>query len=218
MSTTQRTLLDRSYVEYRSLIRLTPPSVEPVSIAEAKAQCRVDDTSEDLLLFSTYISAAREWAERYTERTFIHTQWQLRTDAFPFEFRLPFPPMATATGFTDVTLSYTSSIVGGVGNTVTLDPLKYRVDRYQTPGAVRPLYGQTWPGYVVDRNSITLTWWGGYGEDGEAVRRTSAAVKPAILMLVSHLFRNREMTAEAALSEVPFGVKSLLNTVRWGGY
>ena len=38
------------------------------------------------------------------------------------------------------------------------------------------------------------------------------------MMLVAHLFRNREMTAEMALKEVPFGVKTLLNTVRWEGY
>jgi uncharacterized phiE125 gp8 family phage protein len=213
--TTARTLLDRSLVEYRSLIRLTQPTVEPVSIADAKAQCRVDDTGEDLNLFAAYISAARGWAESYTERTFIHTQWQLRTDAFPWEFRLPFPPMATATGFTDVTLTYTSGIVNGIGTVVTLDPSNYRVDRQQTPGGVRTLYGQTWPAYIVDRNSVTLTWWAGYGEDGTKV---PAAVKSAILMLVAHLFRNREMTTESALSEVPFGVKAMLNTVRWGGY
>lgn len=212
---TQRTLLDRSLVEYRSLIRLTQPTVEPVSIAEAKAQCRVDDTSEDLLLLATYISAAREWCEAYTQRTFIHTQWQLRTDAFPWEFRLPFPPMAKATGFTDVSLTYTTAIVNGVGSVVTLPTDRYRVDRNQTPGAIRPLYGQSWPSYIVDRNAITATWWAGYGEDGTAVPK---AVKPAILMLVAHLFRNREMTAEAALNVVPMGVKQLLNTVRWGGY
>jgi uncharacterized phiE125 gp8 family phage protein len=206
---------DRSYVEYRSLIRLTQPTVEPVSIAEAKLQCRIDDTGEDLGLMATYISAAREWAEAYTQRTFIHTQWQLRTDSFPWEFRLPFPPMARATGFTDVALTYTASIVNGVGTVVTLPTDKYRVDREQIPGGIRPLYGQTWPSYIVDRNAVTATWWAGYGEDGTKVPR---AVKPAIMMLVAHLFSNREMTSDAALQEVPFGVKALLNTVRWEGY
>jgi uncharacterized phiE125 gp8 family phage protein len=212
--TTQRSN-DRSYVEYRSLIRVTQPTVEPVSLAEAKAQCRIDDTSEDLLLLATYISAAREWAEAYTRRTFIHTQWQLRTDSFPFEFRLPFPPMARATGYTTVAVTYTSSIVSGVGTVVTLPTEQYRVDREQTPGGLRPLYGQSWPGHIVDRNAVTATWWGGYGEDGTKIPK---AIKPAIMMLVAHLFRNREMTAEMALKEVPFGVKTLLNTVRWEGY
>jgi len=37
-------------------------------------------------------------------------------------------------------------------------------------------------------------------------------------MIVGHLWRNREMTAEAALAEVPMGVKALLDTLRWGSY
>jgi hypothetical protein len=35
---------------------------------------------------------------------------------------------------------------------------------------------------------------------------------------VAHLWRNREMTAEAALTEVPMGTKALLDTIRWGSY
>ena len=43
-------------------------------------------------------------------------------------------------------------------------------------------------------------------------------MKSAIMMIVAHLWRNREMTAEAALNEVPMGVKALLDSVRWGVY
>jgi uncharacterized phiE125 gp8 family phage protein len=207
--------MPRSLLEYRSLVRVTQPTVEPISIAEAKAQARIDDTAEDLILLASYISAAREWAESYTERTFVHTRWQLRTDAFPSEFRLPFPPMATAAGFTDVSLTYTSGIVNNVGTSVTLDPSRYRVDREQTPGGLRPLYGDSWPGHIIDENAVTVTWWAGYGEDGTKMPK---ALKPALLMLVAHLFRNREMTVEGSLNIVPMGVKHLLNTLRWGGY
>ncbi|CAB4169244.1 Phage conserved hypothetical protein [uncultured Caudovirales phage] len=207
--------MPRSLLDYRSLVRVTQPTVEPISISEAKAQIRIDDTSQDLPLLATYISAAREWAESYTERTFIHTQWQLRTDAFPWEFRLPFPPMARSAGFTDVTLTYTSGVVNSVGTIVTLDSAKYRVDREQTPGGLRPLYGSSWPGHIIDENGVNVTWWAGYGEDGTKIPK---AIKPALLMLVAHLFRNREMTVEGSLSIVPMGVRQLLNTVRWGGY
>jgi hypothetical protein len=37
-------------------------------------------------------------------------------------------------------------------------------------------------------------------------------------MLVAHLWRNREMAAEAALTEVPMGTRALLDTIRWGSY
>jgi hypothetical protein len=37
-------------------------------------------------------------------------------------------------------------------------------------------------------------------------------------MIVAHLWKNREQTAEVALTEVPMGVKALLDTLRWGSY
>ena len=60
-----------------------------------------------------------------------------------------------------------------------------------------------------------MTWYAGYSVDGTSV---PAPVKSAILMIVSHLWSNRDAAAEAALTEVPFGVKAMLNTIRWGSY
>jgi uncharacterized phiE125 gp8 family phage protein len=67
----------------------------------------------------------------------------------------------------------------------------------------------------MDQNSVSVTWWAGYGADGSKV---APPVRSALLMLVAHLWRNREMTAESALSEVPMGTKALLDSVRWGSY
>ena len=67
----------------------------------------------------------------------------------------------------------------------------------------------------MDQNSVTIKWWAGYGGSAGLM---PAAVKSAVLMLVAHLWRNREMTAEAALTEVPMGTKALLDTLRWGSY
>ena len=40
------------------------PIIEPVTLAEAKAQCRVEYDTDDELL-SSYITAARQWAEGF---------------------------------------------------------------------------------------------------------------------------------------------------------
>jgi hypothetical protein len=37
-------------------------------------------------------------------------------------------------------------------------------------------------------------------------------------MIVAHLWSNRDAAQEVALNEVPFGVKAMLDTLRWGSY
>ena len=225
-------------MRYRSLVRATEPASNPVTLAEAKTHIRIDNSDDDALV-GTLITAATRWAEDYCDRTFCHTQWTMRLDSFygavgsPVQFglradgnniegrqgtvpnldvELPRPPMVQAGTATAVTVTYTPS---AGASTVTLDATEYRVDRQATPGVCRPLYGRTWPTHLVDQNSTTVTWWAGYSADGTSV---PAPVKSAILMLVSHLWSNRDAAAETALTEVPFGVKAMLDTVRWGSY
>ena len=198
---------------YRSLVRVTEPAVEPVTLAEAKAHLRVDISDDDALI-SAIIKAAREFCEEYLDRTLVHTRWTMRADGFPHngleDVELPRPPMAQAGTTTTVVLTYTLE----TGATATYSTASYRVDRYATPGAVKTLYGQAWPSHLIDDNSISVTWWGGYGADGTSV---PAAIRSAMLMLCSHLYEHRTAVAPG-MSEVPFGVKALLDTHRWGSY
>lgn len=196
-------------MKYRSLVRTTQPAVEPVTLAEAKAHLRVDINTDDALIASI-IKAAREWCEEYLDRTLVHTQWTMKVDAFPREFVLPRPPMASSGTVTATTVTYTLETL----STATLQASEYRVDRDATPGVIRQTYAGTWPGHLLDENSVSVSWWGGYGADGTAV---PAAIRSAILMLVSHLYEHRTAVAPGS-SEVPFGVKSLLDSQRWGSY
>jgi uncharacterized phiE125 gp8 family phage protein len=196
-------------VKYRSLVRATEPAVEPVTLAEAKAHLRVDVSDDDSLI-SAIIKAAREFCEEYLDRTLVHTQWTMRADRFPWEFELPRPPMAQAGTTTATVVTYTLE----TQQTATLNTAEYRVDRAATPGVIRTLYAGTWPGHLYDENSVSVTWWGGYGGDGTSV---PAAIRSAVLMLCSHLYEHRTAVAPG-MSEVPLGVKALLDTHRWGSY
>lgn len=105
----------------------------------------------------------------------------------------------------------------------TLAATEYRVDYDSTPGVVRPLYGRTWPTHLVDQNAVTVTWWAGptpywIVSTTRAGTYNLQAVQSAIKLLVSNLWSNRDASAEAVLAEVPFGVKALLDTMRWGSY
>lgn len=195
-------------MKYRSLVRQTQPAVEPVTLSEAKAHLRVDSTDDDAYI-AGLIRAAREWVEEYLDRTLIATQWVMRLDKFPADstadIELPRPPMATSGTATAVTVAYTLED----GSTATYSTNLFRVDRASTPGAVKTNYAQTWPPHRQDDNSVSVTWWAGYGVSGSDVPQ---GIKNAILLCVSEFYEKRGTGAP------PDAAKMLLDAYRWGSY
>lgn len=198
-------------MQYQSLTRQTPPTVEPVTLAEAKQHLRVD-TNDDDGYIAGLIRASREWVEAYLDRTLVLTQWTMRLEEFPEEIELPRPPVATAGTATAVTITYTMAS----GSTATLDATQYRVDRHSTPGEIYPLYAGTWPVNREDEDAITVTWWGGYGANASDVPQ---AIRHAMLMLIGHWYEVRSGVLAGSISKpVEFAVESLLSSQKWGGY
>lgn len=64
------------------VVEITPPAVEPVSIAEAKLDQRIDSSFDDDDV-AEMITAAREDAENFCHRAFITQTLQLILDHFP---------------------------------------------------------------------------------------------------------------------------------------
>jgi len=198
-------------MKFRSVSVSAYPVVEPVSLAEAKAHCRIDSETDDAYVASL-ITAARQYVEAYMDESLIHQRLVMRMDGFPAEIELPRPPMASAGTHTAVEVTYT---LNENGQTATLTTSEYRVDRDTRPGVIRPPYGKSWPAFLSDYNSVTVSWWAGRGADGAAVPQ---GVKHAILWLVG-LWYERRMAADAgSMNEMPFGVRALLDSARWGSY
>lgn len=203
-------------MRFRSLTRATQPAVEPVTLTEAKNHLRVDSDDDNAYIMAL-VQAAREWVEQYLDRTLVDTQWTMRLDQFPDDgtdpIELPRPPMATLPAHTAVAVTYTLES----GATAAMSVNEFRVDRHATPGSIMPLYSSAWPVHRHDDNSVTVTWWGGYGEDGSKV---PASIKSAMLMLVGHWYEQRGavLATGAMPQEIEFGVKALLDSQRWGSY
>lgn len=189
---------------YRSLKRTSAPAVEPVTLSEAKAHCRVDTSADDTLI-QGYITTAREWVEDYIDRALVTQQLVMKLDAFPAEIELPRPPMIASGTATAVTITY---VTGEAGGTATLSASEYRVDRDSTPGAIRTLYAGSWPSHLIDQNSVTVSWWAGYGDSASVPQR----VKSAIMMCVHELYEKR------GDGSMPVAAMRLLDTVSWGSY
>ena len=206
-------------MRYRSLTTETAPAVEPVSVSEAKQHLRVDIDDDDTYIGSL-ITAARKYAEEYLDRALVSQQLTMRLDTFPYEFELPRPPMATSGTLTATAITYAldpGSASTATPTTTTLSSTSYRVDRDDTPGKIRTVYNGTWPSHLTDPNAVTVSWWAGYGSAGSDVPQ---AIRHAILMHVAHLYESRQaaVATGAVPQNVPFGVKALLNTCKWGSY
>jgi uncharacterized phiE125 gp8 family phage protein len=196
---------------YRSLTRYTQPTVEPVTLAEAKIQCRVDTTDEDAYLTSL-ITAAREYVENVLDISMITQVWEARYDTFPlWEVILPRPPMQAAT----VTVVYRDE--AGANQTITSAANAFQVDAYATPGRIYPLYEGVWPAVRGDENSVTVRWTAGYGASGSSVPQT---VRNLIMLLVAHWYEMRQpvVTGYSQVLPVPQTFETLLAASGWGGY
>lgn len=68
-----------------SLTRTVAPTLEPVSLADAKLWCRVDNTAEDSVI-TALVQAAREQVESDMGRQFVSQTWVWTVDQ---RFRLP---------------------------------------------------------------------------------------------------------------------------------
>lgn len=175
---------------------VTPPTADPVSLAEAKAHCRISGSDEDGLL-AGYLMAARSHAETYLGRALATQTLQLALDGdWPCDrIALPRPPLQSVT-------SITYSDTAGATQTLAAD--QYRVDSTAHQGFIERAYGVTWPAVRDQARTIVVTYVAGYTQIPEPIRA-------AILLLVGHFYENREaVIVGQAPTELPLGVDSLL--------
>ncbi len=183
-----------------SIYLKTPPEIQPISLADAKLHCRVDDdiTKDDSLIRS-YIKAATDNAQAITRRQFINGVYELRLNAFPPVIKLPRPP-----------LWYVNSIKYFDSDDVeqTLDPAEYTVDEYSTIGQIVPSPTGSWPGIGQQIPTITIEYIAGYGDDRDSVPED---IKSAIKLIVGHLYEHREtVLVGVSGSIIPRGADDLL--------
>lgn len=174
-----------------------PPDDEPVTLDDLKAQTRVDDSAEDVLL-SRLIRAAREkldGRDGFLGRALVTQTWRLELDAFPPEIILPLPPLQSVDAIVYLDVA---------GDEVTLDPAAYVVlgAGDSERGRVRPARGTSWPSTWDFPGAVAVTFTAGYGEPDDVPE----PLRAAILMHAAHLFDNaRAATQLERVHEVPLG-------------
>lgn len=158
---------------------VTAPAESPVTLAEAKSHCRVDISTDDVLI-QTYIDAATEKAQAELQRAIITQTRRVYLDAFDGdEIELPYPKLQSVTSV---------KYYDANGVLQTLSPGSYFVDDKAIVGSVVLWSGSSWPATADRPNAVEIEYVCGYG----AASAVPKCVKVAILHLVAHWYENRE--------------------------
>lgn len=190
---------------------VTSPTVEPVSLDEARHQCRIAAGIGHFdAELTALIVAARRYCETATQRAFCTQTLRLTRDAFPgakecYQFRLPRPPLQTVTN-----IQYTDAN----GVTQTVSSSSYVVDASPEVGRIALAYGYDWPTDAIQQiAAVKVNYVAGYG----AAAAVPATVKQAMLLLIAHWFANKEAAITGTIqTATEFAVSILLNS-EWSG-
>ena len=151
---------------------ITKPTVEPVSLEQAKAHLRVDTTDQDDLI-EALITAARQRIEDETGRALITQTLEIAMDYFvePPDLRfvtLPYITPAKAIALPRPPLQSLKRIsyYDGDGNEVMLhdevgSPTVISdlvVDTYSQPGRLVPASGGSWPATQDRANAVVIRY------------------------------------------------------------
>ncbi len=203
-----------------NLKTITAPTAEPITLDEAKAQCRVDIADDDALI-GALITAAREEVERQSYHALMTQTLEMILTAWPYDhpilpgwytghIRLPRPPLQSVTSVTYK--DYTGTV-----RTMTVNT-DYVVAGDSIPAEVMPPYAKTWPPVVLHAaEPIRVRYVCGYADAASVPDSLKLAVK----LLVGHWYENREASNPMLLRDIPRGVDALCMSYRmkakvWG--
>lgn len=166
-----------------------------ITLDEAKTHLRVGDlTSEQDAELMRLIDAAVLDIEYRTSSAIRSREERLVLDNFPSVIVLPWWPVQSV-----VTIYYTIDNV-----LMELPHDEYRLDTRQYPATITPAPLYAWPGMASYPEAVEITAQVGYAT-------MPSNLKAAALLLVGHLWENREATTTApGLTILPLSVGFLI--------
>lgn len=183
-----------------SQILTTPPTVEPVSLTEAKAHLRVTHSDDDTYI-STLINSARSTVEQFCGAALLQQSWSVFCDAWPTQgiFNLPLNPI----------MSITDLLIYGEDDVAaTLDPAHYFLDSASKPCRLILRGGRSVPTPGRRANGIEIKLIAGFGAGASAVPNQ---IKQALLIIIADWYASR---GDVDAGDLPLSARSLLAPYR----
>ena len=192
--------------------RTTAPTLNPVTLAEAKDYLRLEATSpaDPGTGLSAMITAATEWAEGITRRAFIQQTWALTLDAFPIgAIRTPLGRLLAVRNIKYLEPAGTTITLTGPGSSPPGSAYREALGSDQA-GLILPSWNTAWPETRDDEpEAVIVSFDAGYGP---AASDVPGAIKQAILYRLADLYEHRgsqdgAWTGIASQALLPYAVR-----------
>ncbi len=186
-----------------ALIFRSGPSVEPVSVSEAKAHLRLETDGDDTLVASLILTS-RLHIEQALGLALITQEWTYVRDRWPRggELILPLRPVQAVSA---------ARIFAADGTFQLLDAADYLLDGQGTPARLIAAEG-TWPVPGRAAQGIEIDIRVGFGDAASDVPRP---IRQALLLLVAHWYEHRDPIEIGSLeAAIPSAVSELLMPYR----
>jgi len=186
---------------------VTEPTEAALDLEAAKSHLRIDTDKEDNDV-ERMVKAATEWVESRGEMLSPQT-WDLTLDVFPINCPIQIlkRPLRSVEYITYVDQD---------GATQTWDSSKYKVAKKGRWPRIAPAFNEMWPITRSEMEAVTIRLNLGYDS---SPRTIPAAAQQAMLLLIGHLYENREavVVIQGIVSlELPLGLEALLDQVIGG--
>ena len=156
------------------------PTVEPVTLAEARVHLKNDDESYDDTYITNLIVSARKLCEKYCNRVFITQTWQQNENGFGSYIDLEVNKVQSVTSIAYIDQDEASQ---------TLSTSNYQVDLLADTCKIYEGVSAGFPSVSTSTiNPVKITYVCGYG----LAVSVPQDIKQAIFLMISHLYENRE--------------------------
>lgn len=202
---------------YRPVL-VTPPTIKPVTLTEAKAHLDISYTEKDTQI-GVLIAAATSYLDGWTGvlgRALCQQTWRQDFDGFycwsntprrvyGLRLRLPLYPVISITSVKYTDANAVEQTIAGANYTLKEDDLGAYVEFVTT---------YYFPTVGPESASVRVAYLAGYA-DNAGVSTAPDAIRQAILILVRHWFDNPSAVAFGAVVEkMPFAVEALIAPYR----
>lgn len=195
---------------HRQILKRTQkPSDVPVTLADIKADLRIQHAAEDELLHSL-ISAAADFLDAPNGaigKALISQEWEVSVPCFDRHERIELP-------ITPVMDLLSVQYYDADNNSQTMDVADFYLLGSEDWAYIEAKPDVTVPGVYDRADAITVTFKAGFGANESAV---PGSIKQAMRLMVAHWYENRSaVVIGASVAELPMAAQALINMNRKG--